>query len=188
MPLGFNKSLCWLLLHLAVHFSQWWHYYDSDTQISFNFPPGKPGCSGVLLKDTSSGQMFANTNVESLSWHWSQHRHCSPNEWQQCFFVLFCFFSVTINAHERPKPKCIYHSQKLLTFPVISQKPRAPNVSENPLNCLQRRSLGTPIILWCVLLILINNWTKSDNVKSSGWDISSEAAMAFKAKKMFVHL
>lgn len=51
---------------------------------------------------------------------------------------------------------------------VISQKPRALDVSENPLKLLTEANLGAVIILRCIPLIPINNCTNRDNVKSSG--------------------
>lgn len=62
---------------------------------------------------------------------------------------------------------------------VISQEPRALDVSENPLKLLTEANLGAVIILRCVPLVPINNCTNRDNVKSSGLDVSSEAAMRF---------
>lgn len=102
--------------------------------------------------------------------------------------VVVFISPVTINAHEKPKPKCIYYSQKLLTS---ARQQVSRNFPETQGSQCFWKSIKTvyrgkvwahQVILWCALLLPIDNWTNRENMKSSGWDISSEATVQWTFK------
>lgn len=73
---------------------------------------------------------------------------------------------------KKPKPKCFYHSQKLLISAqqqAVSQKPTAPDVSENPLKLFTEAKSGCTE-LFCVAFSFFPTdiWTNRGRVNSSG--------------------